>query len=130
MQFKVFTARILLSILCFGANPNDSFARSCEGDNFGSVSIGSTVEFKQKVKIDVVCTRVYRSVNLSFVETEFISYPKEVFKFVARPYEFAFSMKKLGLYQIGYRIKVRDSRSNKIGYLNFKMNVEVVPKSW
>ena len=121
--------KIIFGLAVFFLTSSNVEAKHCEGDSFYNTQIGDTVEFKQKVKVNSVCSRKYQSNNFSFLESEMLDYPKGIFQVVERPYEFAFRINKTGKYTVKYRYKVQD-RYGKTGYLNFIMYVEVVENGW
>jgi hypothetical protein len=112
----------VISIICADATV-------CQGDTIYNTHIDDTVEFKQKNKINSICSRSQRNDNFTFLEIEIIDFPKGIFEIVTRPYEFAFKMTKTGKYTIKYRHKLKD-RYGKIGFINYIMYVEVVENAW
>ena len=125
-----------LSILLLAGVSSPSLASNCEGPAqlIHQRSIGETINFRQKMKINSVCTRSLgsggRKAQWAMLSLEFVDYPKTVFKLVANAYSFAFQASKTGSYQIHYRYKVRSNFNGREGYINYIMNVDVVPSSW
>ena len=114
-----------------------AFARNCEGSPqaLRTVTIGETVTIQQKMKINAICSRQLRlggkrAAPWSILALEFVEYPKNVFKVASTAYSFAFSASKVGSYQIRYRYKLRSNHNSNEGYVNYIMNVEVVPAAW
>jgi hypothetical protein len=120
--------RLIIIIALFFVGNNSAYSRSCEGDRI-NWNFGETVEFKQKVKVNAICSRNASHGSAGFVGSEMIEYPKGIFQVVERPYEFAFRISKVGKYSIKYRYKLVD-RYGKEQYVTFVMNVDVVENEW
>ena len=126
-----------LSILILAGANSPSLARVCDTGPAQLIqqrSIGETINVRQKMKINSVCTRSLgsggRKAQWAMLSLEFVEYPKTVFKLVANAYSFAFQASRTGSYQIHYRYKVRSNFNGREGYINYIMNVDVVPSSW
>ena len=118
----------IMIIILFFLGSNTAYSRSCEGGHT-NWSFGETVEFKQKVKVNAICSSRASHGTAAFVGIEMIEYPKGIFQMVDRPYEFAFRISKVGKYSIKYRYKLID-RTGKEQYVTFIMHVDVVENEW
>jgi hypothetical protein len=121
--------KIVFGLVVFFLTSSNVQAKTCEGDTNHNTQIGDVVEFKQKVKINSICSRTLHKNNVTFLESEMIDYPKGIFQVVERPYEFAFRVTKTGKYIVKYRYKVQD-KFGKSGFINYIMYVEVVDNEW
>lgn len=114
-----------------------AFASNCEGSaqRLRIASIGEVINIQQKMKINAVCSRKMklggkRAPPWSVLGLEFVAYPRDVFKVVSTAYSFAFSASRVGSFQIRYRYKVRSNAGAAEGYINYVMDVDVVPTAW